>query len=108
MATARAPISRPDTYARLPRSRRRQPCEQQPAHTFKAATGHLPGAYLQLVRIAAARRQLEEGAPSVSRVAASVGWEDPAFFRSVFKRHVGMTPAEYRERFRQRFPRAAL
>jgi hypothetical protein len=33
MATARVPISRPDTYARLPRSKRRQPCEQQPAHT---------------------------------------------------------------------------
>jgi transcriptional regulator GlxA family with amidase domain len=74
---------------------------------FKAATGHLPGGYLQMVRVNAARQQLEEGAPSVQRVGASVGYEDPAFFRSVFKRHVGMTPAEYRARFRGRYPRSS-
>lgn len=33
MATARVPIDRPDTCARLPRSKRQLPCEQQPAHT---------------------------------------------------------------------------
>jgi transcriptional regulator GlxA family with amidase domain len=72
---------------------------------FKAATGHLPGAYLQMLRVAAARQQLEDGAPSVERVARSVGYEDPAFFRRVFKRHVGLTPAHYRERFRLRYAR---
>jgi transcriptional regulator GlxA family with amidase domain len=73
---------------------------------FKAATGHVPGEYLQMVRVNAARQLLEEGAPSVQRVGSSVGYEDPAFFRSVFRRHVGMTPADYRERFRWRFPRS--
>jgi hypothetical protein len=28
-----------------------------------------------------------------------IGYEDIAFFRSLFKRHTGMTPAEYRNRF---------
>jgi transcriptional regulator GlxA family with amidase domain len=74
---------------------------------FKAATGHLPGGYLQMVRMDAARQKLEDGAPSVQRVGASVGYEDPAFFRSVFKRHVGMTPAAYRERFRGRYLRSS-
>lgn len=72
---------------------------------FKAATGHLPGAYLQMVRITAARQLLEEGAASVQRVGASVGYDDLSYFRSVFKRHVGMTPAQYREKFRLRYER---
>ncbi|MEQ8967440.1 MAG: helix-turn-helix domain-containing protein [Azospirillaceae bacterium] len=69
---------------------------------FKSATGWLPGAYLQMIRIAAARQMLEDGASSVQRVAVAVGYDDVAFFRRLFKRHTGMTPAAYRERFRRR------
>lgn len=69
---------------------------------FKAATGYLPGNYLQMVRVAAARQMLEDGAASVQRVGVSVGYEDTTFFRRVFKRYSGMTPAAYRERFRLR------
>jgi transcriptional regulator GlxA family with amidase domain len=67
---------------------------------FKAATGHLPGAYLQMLRVEAARRMLEEGAPSIERVAREVGYDDPAFFRCVFRRYTGLAPAAYRDRFR--------
>lgn len=70
---------------------------------FKTATGRLPGAYLQMVRVAAARQMLEQGASSVQRVGSSVGYDDAAFFRRVFKRHCGETPAAYRERFRRRY-----
>lgn len=66
---------------------------------FKAATGHLPGEYLQLLRVSAAKDLLERERTSVQQVAAAVGYEDVAFFRSVFKRHTGMTPSEYRSRF---------
>lgn len=69
---------------------------------FKEATGFLPGAYLQMVRIAAARRMLEDGAPSIKQVGLSVGYGDITFFRRIFKRYSGMTPAGYRERFRFR------
>lgn len=69
---------------------------------FKAATGYLPGNYLQMVRVAAARQMLEDGATSVQRVGISVGYEDTTFFRRIFKRYSGMTPAAYRERFRLR------
>lgn len=67
---------------------------------FKAATGHLPGEYLQMIRVAAARQLLEDGERSVQRAAAMVGYEDTAYFRRVFKRFSGLTPAAYRERFR--------
>lgn len=66
---------------------------------FKAATGHLPGEYLQLLRVAAARELLERGRAPVQKVASAVGYEDVASFRSVFKRHTGMTPTDYRDRF---------
>jgi transcriptional regulator GlxA family with amidase domain len=66
---------------------------------FKAATGRLPGAYIQMLRVEAAKALLEQGAASIQVVCSKVGYEDIAFFRSVFKRHTGMTPAEYRSRF---------
>lgn len=66
---------------------------------FKQATGHMPGAYQQMLRVAAARRMLEDGAPSIEQVGLSVGYEDVAFFRRIFKRHCGITPSAYRDRF---------
>jgi transcriptional regulator GlxA family with amidase domain len=66
---------------------------------FKAATGRMPGEYLQLMRISAAREMLESGSSSIQDVCAQVGYEDAGFFRGIFKRHTGMTPGEYRERF---------
>ena len=66
---------------------------------FKAATGRLPGEYLQLMRVSLAREMLEGDAVSVQEVSDRVGYSDQAFFRALFKRHTGMTPAEYRSRF---------
>jgi transcriptional regulator GlxA family with amidase domain len=66
---------------------------------FKAATGRVPGAYVQMLRVAAARELLERGASSIQAVCSKVGYEDVAFFRGLFKRHTGMTPAGYRARF---------
>jgi transcriptional regulator GlxA family with amidase domain len=68
---------------------------------FKAATGRVPGAYVQTLRVSAAKELLEQGAASIQVVSSKIGYEDVAFFRSLFKRHTGMTPAEYRSRFSQ-------
>jgi transcriptional regulator GlxA family with amidase domain len=66
---------------------------------FKAATGRVPGEYLQALRVAAARELLEGGAASVQQICTQIGYEDLAFFRRVFKRHTGVAPAEYRSRY---------
>ena len=66
---------------------------------FRTATGHTPGSYLQATRIAIAKQLLESGARSVQVVCEAVGYEDAAFFRALFKRHTGMSPAEYRSHF---------
>jgi transcriptional regulator GlxA family with amidase domain len=66
---------------------------------FKAATNRLPSDYLRAVRIEIAKAMLENERSSVQAVANAVGYEDVSFFRSLFKRITGMTPAEYRGRF---------
>ena len=70
-----------------------------PSGRFKAATGRLPGAYLQAVRIELAKAMLENDRASVQSVASGVGYDDVSFFRTLFKRETGMTPAEYRGHF---------
>lgn len=66
---------------------------------FKAATGRLPGNYVQSQRIAVARALLESSASPVHIISCKVGYEDLGFFRKIFKRETGMTPIEYRSKF---------
>lgn len=66
---------------------------------FKAATSRLPRGYIQLLRISSARTLLEQTALPIQKVCANIGYDDIAFFRGLFKRHTGVTPAEYRSRF---------
>jgi transcriptional regulator GlxA family with amidase domain len=66
---------------------------------FKAATGRMPAAYLQAVRIETAKAMLERESHPIQTVSSAVGYDDVAFFRSLFKRATGMTPAEYRAHF---------
>ncbi|MGA7534963.1 MAG: helix-turn-helix domain-containing protein, partial [Pseudolabrys sp.] len=68
---------------------------------FKAATGRVPGAYIQTLRVSAAKELLEHGSSSIQTVSTKIGYEDIGFFRNLFKRHTGMTPGEYRDRFSQ-------
>ncbi|HEY1605467.1 MAG TPA: helix-turn-helix domain-containing protein [Allosphingosinicella sp.] len=69
------------------------------ARRFKAATGRMPAAYVQALRIEAAKAMLEQGDMPVQRISAEIGYEDVAFFRTLFKRGTGMTPLEYRAHF---------
>jgi transcriptional regulator GlxA family with amidase domain len=65
---------------------------------FRAATGLSPLAYVHALRLEAAKELLEAGA-SAEAVAFEVGYEDAGFFRRLFRRHVRLTPAQYRKRF---------
>ena len=66
---------------------------------FKQATGDSPLIYLQKLRIAAARRLLESNHRSMQEISDAVGYQDVAFFRSLFQRHTGVSPSAYREKF---------
>jgi transcriptional regulator GlxA family with amidase domain len=54
-----------------------------------------------MLRVGAAKELLERGAESIQTVCSKIGYADVAFCRTLFKRHTGMTPAEYRSRFAQ-------
>jgi transcriptional regulator GlxA family with amidase domain len=66
---------------------------------FTQATGHTPIAYVQLIRVERAKRLLESSDEPVEDISWSVGYEDPASFRRLFKRLTGLTPGAYRQRF---------
>jgi transcriptional regulator GlxA family with amidase domain len=68
---------------------------------FRAGTGFAPMEYVQTLRIEEAKQMLETDACKTDEVGASVGYEDPASFRRVFKRSVGMSPAAYRKKFQR-------
>ena len=63
---------------------------------FKAATGATVIDYLQNLRVEEAKRRLEAGRRPVDEISVDVGYEDPSFFRRVFKRCTGLTPTQYR------------
>lgn len=69
------------------------------ARRFRAATGYQPMEYVQGLRIEEAKQLLEANVAIVEEIGHMVGYEDPTFFRRLFKRRVGMTPAAYRKKF---------
>lgn len=66
---------------------------------FSSATGHAPLSYIQQLRIADAKRRLERTDAPVEEIGWRVGYEDPTFFRRLFKRLTGLTPGRYRKQF---------
>ncbi|MDN3519396.1 helix-turn-helix domain-containing protein [Aquisalimonas lutea] len=66
---------------------------------FTRATGLTPLRYVQELRIDQAKKLLERTREPVHEIAWLVGYEDPAFFRRLFKRLVGITAHEHRRRF---------
>jgi transcriptional regulator GlxA family with amidase domain len=66
---------------------------------FRAATGYLPLEYVHTLRIEEAKQIIEREAENLDEVGSMVGYEDPAFFRRLFKRQTGLTPAAYRRKF---------
>lgn len=68
---------------------------------FRRATGFTPVGHVQTLRVEEAKEYLETTDWPTEQVGVTVGYEDPAFFRRLFKRHTGITPARYRQRFRR-------
>jgi transcriptional regulator GlxA family with amidase domain len=58
-----------------------------------------PIEYVQTLRLEEAKQILETTDTAVEAVANEVGYEDPSYFGRLFKRTVGLTPAQYRKRF---------
>lgn len=66
---------------------------------FKAATGTTLIDHVQNLRIEEAKRLLESTGMPVDEISAEVGYGNPSFFRKLFKRRCGLSPAAYRRLF---------
>lgn len=66
---------------------------------FKQVTGITPIEYLQQTRVAAAKKMLEQTTEQMTEIIFKSGYNDPKAFRKVFRKSVGMTPRQYREKF---------
>jgi transcriptional regulator GlxA family with amidase domain len=68
---------------------------------FVAATGLSPRDYLRRVRIEAAKRLLEGKNATLDRIAGEVGYGDTRAFVRAFAEVAGLSPGQYRRRFRE-------
>jgi len=82
-------------------------CNMSPrnfSRRFERATSNTPLEYLQRYRIENAKKMLETPNESIERIAMDCGYEDISFFRKIFRRHVGMTPKEYKQKYGRGLP----
>jgi len=68
---------------------------------FKLACGTTPGQYLQSLRIEQARKLLETTAISLEKITNAVGYEDLSSFTRLFKKITGLSPSQYRAKFKR-------
>lgn len=69
---------------------------------FKTEMGETITDYIISVRIEQAKERLrQDNGLKTYEIGEQVGYPDPAYFNKVFKKIVGMTPKEYRERTRR-------
>lgn len=73
--------------------------ERNFARTFKAEAGSTPAEFVELARIDAARRLIEDSDVSLKRLADTVGYANTDGFRRAFMRRLGVAPSDYRKRF---------
>jgi transcriptional regulator GlxA family with amidase domain len=73
--------------------------ERQFGRRFSAAFQSSPAAYVEAIRLDAARGRLCESRCNIDRLAASVGFGSDDAFRRAFVRRFGVSPSNYRTRF---------
>ncbi|KAF1042910.1 MAG: HTH-type transcriptional regulator CdhR [Herbaspirillum frisingense] len=69
------------------------------ARAYVAETGRTPARTVELMRLEAARRALEETSLPLKRIATDAGYGEEQNLRRVFQRQLGVSPGQYRERF---------
>ena len=91
---AEADLSVPALAARCAMS------ERTFSRRFTAETGMTPARFVEQIRMGRARRLLEESDLQLERLAGHCGFRSAEVMRRLFQRHLGLSPTQYRERFR--------
>ena len=72
------------------------------ARQFKQHSGHSFSAFVNQLRLQAARRELRDSERSVLDIALACGFAQVTFFNRLFLREMGCTPSEYRRKQRRK------
>lgn len=70
------------------------------ARVFKRETGSTPAHFIEGIRLEAAVKRLEESTQALETTARECGFQSGEHFRLAFARRFGITPGQYRDRFR--------
>lgn len=68
--------------------------QRQLQRLFREELNTTPNAYINQQKMAAAHRLLQTGSHSISEIAYTLGFSDPAYFARVFKKQFGINPRE--------------
>ena len=68
--------------------------------TLKKETGKTTTEHLQLLLIDEAKNLLLQPSKSIAEVAYELGFEYPPYFSRLFKKKEGISPTEYREKYK--------
>lgn len=77
-------------------------CHMSPRHfsrLYKQKTGRTPAKAVEIFRLEAARRLLEDSTRNIDVVARQCGFGDEERMRATFQRHLAISPRDYRRRF---------
>ena len=69
------------------------------ARVYKQKTGRTPAKAVEVMRLEAARRLLEDSSHNVDQVARLCGFGDEERMRVTFQRNLAISPRDYRKRF---------
>lgn len=69
------------------------------SHIFKSETGMSPIKYVITKRISEASRLLIETQDPIYEIANKVGYTDPVYFSQIFKKTVGISPQNFRNKY---------
>lgn len=68
---------------------------------LKQYIGMTPKQYITSIRMANAQMLLESSDYTIQEIASFVGYDDAPYFSRLFKREIGITPAQYRKQLQQ-------
>lgn len=73
---------------------------------FKKIMGHTFSEHLNLIRLRAARTLLADSQKGIAMISEEIGYQNLSYFNRMFKKHLLMTPREYRQSLYQVQPQA--
>lgn len=82
--------------------------ERSFARRFKDETGITPAAYVEAARVQSARVALETTDTGIEQIALHTGFQNAERMRRAFNRLLGVSPSDYRDRFRRAADGASL